>query len=268
MEDEFRQQLLEQLKAIEQRLDALDASQRQLKEAYARSRAHVRRLWLRPPMWTYEQHPPRPLNLRSLPAPPALPKQPPRIAIVTPSFNHGRFLRATIDSVLDQNYPGLSYHVQDGASVDDTVEILKSYGDSISWRSNPDGGQADAINAGFAGVDCDVMAYLNSDDTLLPGTLACVASFFEQRPDIDFVYGHRIFIDYAGSEIGRAVFPAHNRGPEYRQFAVQLPSVRFRRGLDLCAGRRRRRRNGAARTITSQTFVVPAMTTCASRQRP
>jgi glycosyltransferase involved in cell wall biosynthesis len=221
VEDEFRQQLLEQLKAIEQRLDALDASQRQLKEAYARSRAHVRRLWLRPPMWTYEQHPPRPLNLRSLPAPPALPKQPPRIAIVTPSFNHGRFLRATIDSVLDQNYPGLSYHVQDGASVDDTVEILKSYGDRISWQSKPDGGQADAINAGFAGVDCDVMAYLNSDDTLLPGALACVASFFEQRPDIDFVYGHRIFIDYAGSEIGRAVFPAHNT--EALKYAGYVP---------------------------------------------
>ncbi|MEH2561464.1 hypothetical protein [Bradyrhizobium sp. AZCC 2289] len=96
--DELRQQLLERLKAIEQRLDALDASQSQLKDAYARSRAHLRRLWLRPPMWTYEQHPPRPLDLRSLPAPPALPKQPPRIAIVTASFNHGRFLRATIDT--------------------------------------------------------------------------------------------------------------------------------------------------------------------------
>ena len=54
------------------------------------------------------------------------------------------------------------------------------------------------------------MAYLNSDDTLLPGTLAYVANFFDQRPEIDFVYGHRIFIDYAGSEIGRAVFPSHD----------------------------------------------------------
>ena len=221
MDDEFKRQLLERLTAMEQRLDALDASQSQLKAAYARSRAHLRRLWLRPPMWTYEQHPPRPLDLRSLPAPPALPKQPPRIAIVTPSFNHGRFLRATIDSVLDQNYPQLSYHVQDGASVDDTVEILKGYGDRISWRSEPDKGQADAINLGFAGADCDVMAYLNSDDTLLPGTLACIANFFEQRPDIDFVYGHRIFIDYAGSEIGRAVFPAHDT--EALKYAGYVP---------------------------------------------
>src|SRR3954471_11090696 len=116
MDDELRQQLLDRLTAIEQRLDALDASQNQLKEAYARSRAHVRRLWLRPPMWTFEQYSPRPLDLRMLPAAPALPKQPPRIAIVTPSFNHARFLRATIDSVLTQNYPNLFYRVQDAAS--------------------------------------------------------------------------------------------------------------------------------------------------------
>ena len=111
MDDEFRQKLLERLKAIEQRLDALEADQSQLREAYARSRVHLRRLWLRPPMWTFEQHPPRPLDLSKLPAAPTLPKQPPRIAIVTPSFNHGRFLRATIDSALSQDYPRLFYHV-------------------------------------------------------------------------------------------------------------------------------------------------------------
>ena len=210
MNDEFRQQLLERLKAIEQQLDMLEADQSQLREAYARSRAHLRRLWLRPPMWTFEQHPPRPLDLSKLPAAPALPKQSPRIAIVTPSFNHGRFLRATVDSVLDQDYPRLFYHVQDGASADETVDILKSYGERISWRSEADGGQSDAINKGFQDVDCDIMAYLNSDDTLLPGTLAYVANFFDQRPEVDFVYGHRIFIDYAGSEIGRAVFPSHD----------------------------------------------------------
>ena len=210
MNDEFRREFLERLKAIEHRLDALDTSQRQLQEAYARSRAHHRRLWLRPPMWTLEQHPPRPLDLRSLSGPLPLPKQVPGIAIVTPSFNQGRFLRATIDSVISQNYPKLFYHVQDGGSNDDTVEILKSYGDKIGWRSAPDKGQSDAINAGFAGVDCDIMAYLNSDDTLLPGALASIANFFQERPDIDIVYGHRIFIDYAGSEIGRAILPAHS----------------------------------------------------------
>jgi glycosyltransferase involved in cell wall biosynthesis len=211
MDDEFKRELLKRLKSIEARLDVLGAEQRQLKEAYARSRAHLRRLWLRPPMWTFEQHSPRPLDLRAINVPATLPKQVPAIAIVTPSFNHGQFLRATIDSVIDQNYPRLSYHVQDGESNDGTVEILKSYGDRISWRSAPDEGQSDAINAGFAGIDCDIMAYLNSDDILLPGALASIANFFQERPDVDIVYGHRIFIDYAGSEIGRAILPAHSK---------------------------------------------------------
>jgi len=98
-------------------------------------------------------------------------------------------LSATIDSVIGQNYPRLFYQVQDGGSNDDTVQILKSYGDKISWRSAPDNGQSDAINAGFAEADCDIMAYLNSDDTLLPGALSFVANFFDARPDIDIIYG-------------------------------------------------------------------------------
>ena len=210
MDDEFKRKLLQRLTAIEARLDDLEIDHGNLKAAYARSRAHGRRLWLRPPMWTYEQHPPRPLNHGSPSRPTTLPQKIPTITIVTPSFNHGRFLRATIDSVIGQNYPSLFYRVQDGGSNDDSVEILKSYGDRISWRSGPDEGQSDAINAGFAGSDGDIMAYLNSDDILLPGALASIANFFAERPDVDIVYGHRIFIDRAGSEIGRAILPVHN----------------------------------------------------------
>jgi len=210
MDDKFQREVLERMKAIEQRLDELDTRQHRLQEAYARSRAHLRRLWLRPPMWTFEQHSPRSLDLRSLPGPPALPDQVPGIAIVTPTLNQGRFLSATIDSVIGQNYPRLFYQVQDGGSNDNTVEILKSYGDKIGWQSAPDNGQSDAINAGFAEADCDIMAYLNSDDTLLPGALSFVANFFQARPDIDILYGHRIFIDSQGLEIGRAMLPAHD----------------------------------------------------------
>src|SRR5258708_30096331 len=126
--------------------------------------------------WRFGQGLPRRLDLRSSPGSAPLPKQVPGIAIVTPTLNQGRFLGATIDSVIGQNYPRLFYHVQDGGSNDNTVEILKSYRDKISWRSAPDDGQSDAINAGFAQVDCDIMAYLNSDDMLLPGTLAFVAN--------------------------------------------------------------------------------------------
>jgi hypothetical protein len=111
MDDKFKREVLERLKAIEERLDALDTSQERLQEAYARARAHPRRLWLRPLMWTFEQHSPRALDLRSLPGPPPLPNQVPAIAIVTPTLNQGRFLRATIDSVIGQNYPRLFYRV-------------------------------------------------------------------------------------------------------------------------------------------------------------
>ena len=221
MSDDYKQELLRRLDAIEKRIDALESGQHTLKQAYARSRAHLRRLWLRPPMWTFEQHAPFPLRLNQLPSPPPLPQRLPRNAIVTPSFNHARFLRATIDSVLAQSYPNLFFHVQDGGSVDDTIDVLKSYGDQISWRSVADNGQADAINRGFADVECDVMAYLNSDDTLLPGTLAVIADCFTKRADIDIVYGHRIFIDYAGSEVGRAVLPAHDS--EALKFAGYVP---------------------------------------------
>jgi glycosyltransferase involved in cell wall biosynthesis len=208
MEAELERQILNQLKAIEERLNAIEDSQRQLQQAYGSTRLHLGRVLLRPPMWTFEQHSPR--QLRSQQSVPALPAKVPSIAIVTPSFNQARFLRATIESVLGQCYPRLFYHVQDGGSHDGSVDILKSYGENISWRSSQDKGQSDAINLGFEGVGCEIMAYLNSDDTLIPGTLAYVANFFQTRPDIDIVYGHRVFIDYEGLEIGRAVLPAHS----------------------------------------------------------
>jgi len=222
MDDEFKQEILRILDRIEHRLAQLEKGQSQLKSAFVRSRHLLRRHWLRPPMWTFEQYSPRPVDLAAHPAPPALPADAPRIAIVTPSYNHARFLDATIDSVLDQNYPNLHYHVQDGASVDGTLELLKNRGDRISWRSEPDSGQSHAINLGFAGVDGDIMAYLNSDDVLLPGTLATVADFFLARPDVDIVYGHRVFIDSAGLEVGRAVFPPHHdKTLQYADYIAQ-----------------------------------------------
>jgi glycosyltransferase involved in cell wall biosynthesis len=210
LDNDLEQRILEKLQSIEDRVTALEAAHAGLQSAYGRSRVHVRRALLRPPMWTFEQHSPRQLDLGSLPVAPALPAQVPSIAIVTPSYNQARFLGATIDSILRQNYPKLFYHVQDGASDDGTIAVLESYGDGISWKSRPDKGQAEAINIGFDGVESDIMGYLNSDDTLLPGTLAYVANFFDSRPDVDIVYGHRIFIDRDGSEIGRAVLPAHD----------------------------------------------------------
>jgi glycosyltransferase involved in cell wall biosynthesis len=210
MDSELERQLLERLRAIEDRLEELQDNQRQLQKAYGSSRMLLRRFFLRPPMWTFEQHSPRQLCLHSQQPETALSGNVPSIGIVTPSYNQARFLKATIESVVGQAYPKLFYHVQDGGSVDGSVPILESYGDRISWRSHSDKGQADAINLGFADIDCDIMAYLNSDDVLLPGALSYIADYFDRHPDVDIVYGHRVFIDSDGWEIGRAVLPGHD----------------------------------------------------------
>jgi glycosyltransferase involved in cell wall biosynthesis len=208
MDEEFRQRLEQRLEQLENRvvllgrnLDLVTSGQR---------RSSLRSLWRRPPMWTFEQYPARMLNLNAFNSAPAIPANAPRIAMVTPSYNHAQYLGATIDSILSQAYPNLHYHVQDGASIDGTVDLLKGRSDSVSWKSEPDTGQSNAINLGFAGVDCEIMAYLNSDDVLLPGTLAHVVNYFISHPDVDIVYGNRIFIDREGLEVGRAVLPRHD----------------------------------------------------------
>lgn len=123
-------------------------------------------------------------------------EQLPSIAIVTPSFNQGEFIERTIQSVLYQEYPRLEYFVQDGASSDESVAVIKRYEDRLAfWESKPDGGQSAAINLGLKRSNAEILAYLNSDDALLPGALHYVAEFFHNHPEVDVVYGDRILID-------------------------------------------------------------------------
>ena len=132
------------------------------------------------------------------------------ISIVTPSYNHGEFIERTMDSVLDQNYGKLEYIIQDGGSNDQTVEILKSYGRGLTqWESRSDEGQAHAIQLGFDKTTGEIMAYLNSDDMLMPGALHYIAEYFSSHPEVDVVYGHRVLIDEYDREIGRWVLPSH-----------------------------------------------------------
>ena len=178
----------QRLRELEARISKLEANVKSLAAAYSLARHGTRRIWLRPPLWTFEQHAPRPLRIDADYAREQAPADTPSIGIVTPSLNGGRFLAATVDSVLTQNYPSLRYHVQDGGSTDSSCELLRSYGARLTWRSEPDSGQAQAINRAFAEIgDCDIMAYLNSDDMLLSGTLAYVANVFRaDRTSISF----------------------------------------------------------------------------------
>lgn len=135
----------------------------------------------------------------------------PTMSIVTPSFNQGRFIRTTIESVLGQKYPRLQYVVQDAYSADETAGILEQYSrQGVEVHTEHDQGQTDALNRGFIRTDGEVMAYLNSDDFLLPGTLDFVGRYFRDNPDVDVVYGNRLIVDEVGMEIGRWVLPSHN----------------------------------------------------------
>ena len=139
------------------------------------------------------------------------PAVPPAITIVTPSYNQAEFIQRTIESVLSQNYSNLEYIVQDGNSKDGTVAVLEKYSHFLSrYVSEKDAGQSDAINKGFNGTHGEIMAYLNSDDMLLPGALNYVATFFSKHPEVDVVYGHRVIVDENDMEIGRWVMPPHS----------------------------------------------------------
>jgi glycosyltransferase involved in cell wall biosynthesis len=165
---------------------------------------------LRPRLWRLRQYEPRPLVAPSWYAPRPESITTLRIAVATPSFNQGRFIGRTVASVLDQGYPRLDYVVQDGGSHDKTLEVLRGFGGRITLRSEADAGQADAINRAFTRASGDIMAYLNSDDVLLPGALHYVADFFARHPRVDVVYGHRVIIDEEDREVGRWIMPPHS----------------------------------------------------------
>jgi glycosyltransferase involved in cell wall biosynthesis len=122
----------------------------------------------------------------------------PLVSIITPSYNQGQFIRETIESILTQDYENIEYIVCDGGSTDQTVEILKSYGDRIRWVSERDGGQADAVNKGLAMARGAIIGWLNSDDTYYPGAVRRAVEFFRWQPDAVMVYGEGHYTDEQG----------------------------------------------------------------------
>lgn len=144
------------------------------------------------------------------------------IALVTPSFNQAQYVGQTISSVREQHYLNLQYVIQDACSKDGTEGVLKSFDDTgFDIRIEPDQGQADALNRGFARTSAEIMGYLNSDDLLLPGTLRFVAQYFHDNPSVDVIYGNRLIIDELGQEIGRWILPGHD--PQVLRFVDYVP---------------------------------------------
>jgi glycosyltransferase involved in cell wall biosynthesis len=207
--------------------------------------ATVKRSWL--PLWlgggawtelmffqmpSHMKHPPRALREEHFPSKPVAGFHLPKLSIVTPSYQQARYLPDTLRSVVDQKQITCEYVVQDGGSTDGSVEIIRNQATSPSpstggtasnttespfritaWESTRDDGQADAVVRGFAktsGGPNDVMAWINSDDFYLPGTLAFVAYYFARHPEVDVIYGHRILVDEDSREIGRWFLPRHD----------------------------------------------------------
>ncbi len=168
--------------------------------------------FFQPRLGSLQQYPPRPLAIpdwyHRIPASMSWPV----VTLVTPSFQQSEFLQRTLESVRSQSYPALEYVIQDGGSTDDTVNILRRYeGFLHRWKSERDEGQTNAINRGFEKTTGEIMAWLNSDDMLLPGAIHYVADYFRRHADVDALYGHRILVDEEDREIGRWVLPPHDR---------------------------------------------------------
>ena len=123
-------------------------------------------------------------------------QQMPLISIVTPSYNQAQFLETTIRSVLEQDYPAIEYVIIDGGSTDGSLEIIRRYEDRLAgWISEPDAGQAEAINKGLRMASGELVAWINSDDVYLPGALREAAQAFLRHPEAGMVYGDGIMVD-------------------------------------------------------------------------
>lgn len=125
-----------------------------------------------------------------------------RVTVITPSYNQAAFLPTTIDSVLNQDYSDIEYLIFDGGSTDGSCAVLEAIRDPRArWVSEKDKGQSDALNKGLQAATGDILTYINSDDTLLPGAVRFAIEYFEAHPETDLLHGDCEAIDAEGRHI-------------------------------------------------------------------
>src|ERR1035437_7173425 len=156
----------------------------------------------------------------------------PKISIVTPSFNQGKYLEKTILSVIGQNYPNLEYIIIDGGSTDNSVEIIKKYEKHLAyWVSEKDNGQADAANKGLKISTGEIIGWLNSDDTYLPNALLKVAEYFQIYPEYDVIFGNQVLTDSCGKYLRiKHELPYNYHRLIYHMYQSQ-PATFFKRNI-------------------------------------
>ena len=150
---------------------------------------------------------------------------------MTPSYNQVAFLEQTLVSVLEQNYPIMEYFVVDGLSNDGSLEVIRKYASRLTWwTSEKDSGQAEAINKGFARAQGEIVAWLNSDDTYLPGTIPSVVDAFHAHPEAVLVYGDMLAVDGDGQIINRLTYRQLTLEDLLCFHIIGQPAVFMRRG--------------------------------------
>ncbi len=156
----------------------------------------------------------------------------PLVTIVTPSYNQAAYLEQTINSVLGQDYPVLEYMVVDGGSTDGSLEIIRRHADELAWWvSEPDRGQADAINKGLHRAGGKYVAWLNSDDLYLPGTIQRAVAELESDPNLGMVYGDLHSINALGERVNTIRYDAYTLEDLLAFFIIGQPTVFLRRSV-------------------------------------
>lgn len=155
----------------------------------------------------------------------------PLVSIITPSFNQGCFIEDTVKSVLNQTYKNIEYIVVDGQSTDATLSILNKYSDRLIYISEPDEGQADAINKGLRKSKGQFLCYLNSDDTLEPTAVSDLVSYLLANPHVDVVYGDADYID----KNNKVIEPYYTCEWDFERFKghcfICQPATMWKRGV-------------------------------------